>query len=158
MEFSSESIRRRQTVVTLIKTDHNNNNEIYQIAGKQYAVIGEELYERLEVATIEVRPTDPLADMAPTPLRKKYKTRAPKGAKPQKKGKGKTHCKICDGYGHFAKTCPKRTGNLPPGKKPVKREITKEMVDELCAAHPSWDTLKIAEELKCRLSDVNKFW
>jgi hypothetical protein len=132
--------------------------KIYQIAGKQYAVIGEELYEQLEVATLGARPTDPLADLAPLPLRKKYKTRAPKGAKSQKKGKGKTHCKVCDGYGHFAKTCPRRDGNLPPDEEPVKREITKEMVDELRVAHPSWDTLKIAAELRCRLSDVNKYW
>ena len=54
--------------------------KIYQIAGNQYAVIGEELYERLEVATIGVRPEDPLADLAPTPLRRKYKTKGAKSA------------------------------------------------------------------------------
>ena len=48
--------------------------------------------------------------------------------------------------------------NLPSDEEPVKREITKEMVDELRAEHPTWDTLKIAAELKCRLSDVNKYW
>ena len=127
--------------------------KIYQIAGKQYAIIGDELYEQLEAATIGARPTDPLADLAPQ--RKKYKTKAVKGAKPQKKGKGTTHCKICDGYGHFAKTCPKRDGNLAPDEEPVKREITKEMVDAVRLEHPAWDTLKIAAVLKCRLSDVN---
>ena len=79
----------------------------------------------------------------------------------RKKGKGSRrsiHCKVCDGYGHFAKTCPKPDGNLPPDEEPAKREITKEMVDELRAEHPTWDTLKIAAELKCRLSDVNKYW
>jgi hypothetical protein len=62
------------------------------------------------------------------------------------------------GYGHFAKTCPKRDGNLPLDEEPVRREITKEMVDAVRLEHPTWDTLKIAAELKCRLSDVNKYW
>jgi hypothetical protein len=128
----------------------------YQIAGKQYAVIGEELYERLEVATIGARPTDPLADLAPLPLRKKYKTRAAKRATPKKNGKGTTHCKICDGYGHFAKTCPKRDGNLPPDDAPVMREITKEQVDELRAQ--GFDSLRIAARLKTTLTEVNKYW
>jgi hypothetical protein len=38
--------------VALIETDHKTTMKIYQIAGKQYSVIGEDLYERLEVATI----------------------------------------------------------------------------------------------------------
>jgi hypothetical protein len=78
--------------------------------------------------------------------------------KADKVGGGKTHCKLCDGYGHFAKTCPNRDGTLAPDVEPAKREITKEMVDELRAAHPTWDTLKIAAELKCRLAEVNKYW
>jgi len=128
--------------------------KIYQIAGKQYAVISDELYERLEIATIDARPTDPLADLAPT--RKKYKTKGTKVAK-SKKGKSarSIHCKICDGYGHFAKTCPKRDGNLPPDE--VKRpEVTKEQVDELRAK--GYDSLRIAATLKTSLSEVNKHW
>jgi hypothetical protein len=38
--------------VALIETDHKTTMKIYQIAAKQYSVIGEDLYERLEVATI----------------------------------------------------------------------------------------------------------
>ena len=123
--------------------------KIYQIAGKQYAVIGEELFEQLEVVTIGARPTDP--------IRRSIATKAAKSAKPTKsKGARRTiHCKICDGYGHFAKTCPKRNGILPPDE--VKRpEVTKEQVDELRAK--GYDSLRIAAALKTTLSEVNKHW
>jgi hypothetical protein len=126
--------------------------KIYQIDGKQYAVIGEELFERLEVTTIDARPTDPLADLP----RKKYKSRATKMAKPKKsRGARSITCRICEQQGHFAKTCPKRDGNLPPDE--VKRpEVTKEQVDELRAK--GYDSLRIAATLKTSLSEVNKHW
>jgi hypothetical protein len=38
---------------------------VYQIAGKQCAVAGEELYEQFEPGTIGARPTDLLTDLAP---------------------------------------------------------------------------------------------
>jgi hypothetical protein len=131
--------------------------KIYQIAGKHYAASGDDLYEKVpEFSLLEPQSEE---DSASTfaPKRKKHMTSAPKSTKRGRKGK--IHCKICDGYGHFAKTCPKRDGDLPLDEEPpVKREITKEIVDEVSAAHPTWDSLKIAAELKCRLSDVNKFW
>jgi hypothetical protein len=131
--------------------------KIYQIAGKQYAVIGEELFELSRASEwdgLQVFLTTPTQPEAP--VRRKYGSGKLK--KRSKVGGGKTHCNLCDGYGHFAKTCPNRDGTLAPDVEPAKREITKEMVDELRAAHPTWDTLKIAAELKCRLAEVNKYW
>src|SRR5665213_315720 len=97
--------------VAPIKTDHKTTMKIYQIAGKQYAASGDDLYEQVP----EFSPLQQLIASEPAtpelPLRKKYKTKGPKKAEPKKKAKGghkaQTHCKICDGYGHFAKTCPK---------------------------------------------------
>lgn len=110
-----------------------------------YAVVGEKIYRLVELV------------VTPTPA--ESITRAPKPAKKANKvksgHKGKTHCKICDGYGHFAKTCPKRDGSLPPEE--VKRpEVTKEQVDELRAK--GYDSLRIAATLKTSLSEVNKHW
>jgi hypothetical protein len=70
----------------------------------------------------------------------------------------KRHCKACGEPGHRSDNCPNGDGTLPPDEVPEKREITKETVDGLRKEHPTWDTLKIAAELKCRLSGVNKFW
>ena len=104
--------------------------KIYHIAGKQYAASGDDLYEKVpEFSSLEPQSEDDSVSTFAL-KRKKYKTIAPKKAKSGHKGK--THCKICDGYGHFAKTCPKRAGALPPDE--VKRpEVTKEQVDEVRA-------------------------
>jgi len=132
--------------------------KIYQIAGKSYAVIGEDVYERIEAGTIAARPTDTLADLAPEkPARKKYGSGKVK--KQKKAGHGTTHCKICDGYGHFAKTCPKRAGGLSSDEveeEARRPEVTKEQVDELKAK--GMNSIQIAAKLRTTLSEINKHW
>ena len=132
---------------------------IYNIAGKQYAVIGEELYERMPDA--EARRDLPTEETAPEkPVRRKYGSGK---VKKQKKGKGprrgSIHCKICDGYGHFAKTCPKRAGGLSSDEveeEARRPEVTKEQVDELKAK--GMNSIQIAAKLRTTLSEINKHW
>jgi len=146
---------------------------IYNIGGKQYAVIGEELYERVESGTIGAREEDPLAELAPK--RRKYTRTVASKPKPKKARRGSIHCKICDGYGHFAKTCPKGPGKLKaPRKKMEKRTyqppeqeeapaVDNRTDEELRAAvhglqQDGLDSLVIASKLRLRISKVNELW
>lgn len=109
--------------------------KIYHIAGKEYAVSGDNLYERVPEAYQEIGTFTEGKDLvagtmiahetfpSSLPLRKKPLSKAKK-VKPQKKPKAghkaQTHCKNCDGYGHFAKTCPKLRN---PEREAVKERI-----------------------------------
>jgi hypothetical protein len=114
------------------KQNNNIMKQIIEISESGlYAVVGEKIYRLVELSvTIDARPTDPLANLAPEkPTRKKYGSGKVK--KQKKAGHGTTHCKICDGYGHFAKTCP--TVVNPEREAFKERIITKSHKGDRCS-------------------------
>jgi hypothetical protein len=104
-----DSIGRRQAILTLIKTDHNNGNANLQYRQQTIRSHWGRIVRALGSRHDRRSPDGIACGLARLSLRKKYKTKGP--SKTAKNGhKAQTHCKICDGYGHFAKTCPKRDG------------------------------------------------
>jgi hypothetical protein len=75
--------------------------KIYQIGGKIYAVIGEELYERMPDSNGREAFVETPSE-AQIPARRKYGS----GKLKQNKGtrRGSIHCKVCDGY-HVGRLC-----------------------------------------------------
>ena len=142
---------------------------IYQIAGKQYAVIGEELFEKLS----EFDPLGAIVDNGTVEataffirgttwsgLKKLKKAKAPT-KKVSSTGHRMMHCKVCDGYGHMAKTCPERK---PEGEK-IKAGQEEGLIDtadlrtkvqEMKAEGKT--SIAIAQALHMSLAEVNKYW
>jgi hypothetical protein len=140
--------------------------KIYSIAGKQYAVIGEELFEKLS----EFNPLELAIDngtVEATVSRFVKGTYASlKGKKASKKdgikkGRRMMHCKVCDGYGHMAKTCPERkpeAEKIKAGKQEglIETADPRTQVQEMKAEGKT--SIEIAKALQMNLAEVNKYW
>jgi hypothetical protein len=141
----------------------------YFIAGKEYAVIGTDLYERLPELTIAISDASVTPEQpAPVALvhRKKHQVKPLKPAK--KSGKKSTaHCKNCGGYGHFAKTCPEKKPDQGPVAQPEERQSgkfvgtldqLKAKVKEIRADQKGISSLRVAQMLGVRIEILNKVW
>ena len=140
--------------------------KIYSIAGKQYAVIGEELYEKLS----EFNPLELVMDngtVEATVSRFVKGTYASLKVKkvPKKngvkRGRRMMHCKVCDGYGHMAKTCPERkpeAEKIKAGKQEglIETADPRTQVQEMKAEGKT--SIEIAKALQMNLVEVNKYW
>jgi len=137
----------------------NTKMKTYQINGKIYAVIGEELYEKMpdwnELQVFVAATAGP-----EKPTRRKYGT-----GKVEKQSNGlsrrKMHCRVCDGYGHMAKTCPEKkqeTEKLKAGKEEglIESADPRSQVQEMKAAGKN--SIEIARALRMSLAQVNKYW
>jgi hypothetical protein len=81
--------------------------KIYQIAGKQYAVSGDDLYEKVPESSLLEPQSEEDSVSTFAFKRKKYKTREPKKAKSGQKGK--THCKVAAVMATSPKPVPSAT-------------------------------------------------
>jgi hypothetical protein len=111
--------------------------KIYEIDGKQYAVIGEELYERLGEATTGAVPTAPIEDNGresppPLPRRKHPLTKAKKQVRKYipKKGYKRGTCGKCGEEGHSAWHCPEREQKKEVSSGSPAREAAKQRLIE----------------------------
>lgn len=133
--------------------------KLYLIEGKIYAVIGEEIYEQLPQLGDSGEPTTTLATHEPHAKRKYSK--AAKGKKATKGSSRIAHCKNCDGYGHFAKTCPDKKPEAERTKAGEEEGLietadVRTQVQELKAEGKT--SIAIASKLGITLAEVNKHW
>jgi hypothetical protein len=141
--------------------------KIYLIGGKQYAVVGEELFEKVA----EFSPLEAIVDNTTVEakvsriVKGNYTSRKPNKA-PKKKGAKRgghrmMHCKVCDGYGHMAKTCPERkpeAEKIKAGQEEglIETADPRSQVQEMKAQGKT--SVDIARELGMSLAQVNKYW
>ena len=71
------------------------------------------------------------------------------------------HCKVCDGYGHMAKTCPERKSEAEKTKAGKEEGLIetadpRSQVQEMKAQGKT--SVDIARALGMSLAQVNKYW
>jgi hypothetical protein len=131
--------------------------KIYHIAGKQYGVHGEELYERMsELNPVIVSVSEPESTST-------FALKRNKAVKRQKTSGGRRmmHCKVCDGYGHMAKTCPDRKPEAEKIKHGQDESLveTADLRTQVQERKAGGETsIQIAKALGVSLAEINRNW
>ena len=139
--------------------------KIYLIAGKEYAVIGTDLYEKLPELTITIAATDQPASATAAPIRKPNRQSAQKRKYVPKKGYKRGACGRCGKEGHSAWHCPDRPQTKGAKIQAKKNAATKNKVEHILGhaseqeqpePRPSGKFVGTIDELKARVDEIRK--